>query len=96
VALGQAWKDLNAVCVTIADQDETTGNYVWSKDKIKEAGETAKADLVKVQTEVTALEADATAKAVTGKNSLKNLKKLLKNASKAIEDLSKATSDEDA
>lgn len=96
VALGQAWQDLNAVCVTIADQDETTGNYVWSKDKVKEVGVTAKAELAKVQTEVTALESDTTATAVTGKNSLKSLKRLLNHALKAIDDLSKNTTDEDA
>jgi hypothetical protein len=96
VALGQAWADLNAVCQTIANEDAETGLYTWDKDKIKEAGETATIALDKVQTEVTALESDKTAKAVTGKNSLKSLKKLLSHARKAIVDLSKDSTDEDA
>lgn len=94
IALGTAWANLNAVCNTIADKDDS-GNYAWSKDKIKEVGAEAKKSLANVQSEVTALENDEDAQAVEGKNSVKSLKKLLKHALKAIDDLSKDTESDD-
>lgn len=83
VALGQAWKQANDICSTIAKKNEK-GLYVWDKDMIAQNGQTASADIATLEATVAALKSDATAKTVTGPNSIKRLKTLLKHAKQAL------------